>query len=570
MDYLDFFDFLSNENTLRKVTEESVFDDSPLKDTIENNKCIPIPKFMEISRRVFFRLKNFTRKDAMLMDTYGCDSIFLRFFVNERMEEEFDIIACDFFVHEYRNIGRYHKHRYLDEGDYAEDAGKRFQNIILNLIFNAYKEGSSFAKTQLLYIYKKYYKKEYDLIKRFRNVNTRTLLELTQTQIEISDTLKMTARILVIAEMIGIQKDEDCLFLYLFLDEWNKVLDDNKPSPASISQDKRKGHYCQETEKEESDTYEDVEVVPDLNENVDNESDSVQDPGYGHQASQSPDSKSGINYNNMNYNDTNYKDTNYNDIDYNDTDYRAEVELLICDKLAENGGFSVNRNPSDVLYRPEEVSVFPRQEKSKSIPAPRRPQTGVIYPVEPTHVEEPTIHENPALLKEMDSLREKIRMLEKNEKSYRNEIVRKDRLLRKQEDSLQKYRDEHVELTALRSHVYQLTQVDVEKTGISISKMKEEIASRRIIVIGGHENWVNKLKKEFSAWTFISARISGTVNGDIIKHAEKVYFFTDAMSHGVYYRYIQTAREYVVPFGYIHDVNINRNITQIFKEMSEQ
>lgn len=41
------------------------------------------------------------------------------------------------------------------------------------------------------------------------------------------------------------------------------------------------------------------------------------------------------------------------------------------------------------------------------------------------------------------------------------------------------------------------------------------------------------------------------------------------MSHGTYYRYIQLVREQNIPFGYIHGVNIEANVAQIYREMEK-
>lgn len=50
-------------------------------------------------------------------------------------------------------------------------------------------------------------------------------------------------------------------------------------------------------------------------------------------------------------------------------------------------------------------------------------------------------------------------------------------------------------------------------------------------------------------------------------NVDYVYFVMDTLSHSVYYTFIQIARTSKVPFGYIHGVNIDANIKQIWTEV---
>ncbi len=42
---------------------------------------------------------------------------------------------------------------------------------------------------------------------------------------------------------------------------------------------------------------------------------------------------------------------------------------------------------------------------------------------------------------------------------------------------------------------------------------------------------------------------------------------TDIMSHGSYCRYIKFVREYGLKFGYLHTINIESNINQIYEDI---
>ena len=56
---------------------------------------------------------------------------------------------------------------------------------------------------------------------------------------------------------------------------------------------------------------------------------------------------------------------------------------------------------------------------------------------------------------------------------------------------------------------------------------------------------------------------------DIVKNTDRVYFFTDTISHSTYYRYMNVIREHGVDFGYIHGVNIEKNIRDIYRDVND-
>jgi hypothetical protein len=75
------------------------------------------------------------------------------------------------------------------------------------------------------------------------------------------------------------------------------------------------------------------------------------------------------------------------------------------------------------------------------------------------------------------------------------------------------------------------------------------------------------MKQEFPNWTYVDADVSGSIDGVIVKNADRVYFFTDTISHSTYYRYMNIVREHGVDFGYIHGVNIDKNVQSMYSEL---
>lgn len=136
-------------------------------------------------------------------------------------------------------------------------------------------------------------------------------------------------------------------------------------------------------------------------------------------------------------------------------------------------------------------------------------------------------------------------------------------------DSLNlKYEEEHQELIGLRNHLYQMTECDFDEEKYDIDKIANTLRKYNIIIIGGHSNWVAKMKELFPKWKYVDIKASAASDTKIIDNCDKVYFFTDCLSHTTYYKYIGALRKRLIPFGYIHSVNINSSLIQIAIEMN--
>ena len=85
--------------------------------------------------------------------------------------------------------------------------------------------------------------------------------------------------------------------------------------------------------------------------------------------------------------------------------------------------------------------------------------------------------------------------------------------------------------------------------------MQTALVRRKIVIVGGHPIWVKKLKEVFPEWKYISDENFRPSEVKNLDGVERLYFYTDHMSHNMYETYIKAAREKKVPFGYIQGVN---------------
>ena len=59
-----------------------------------------------------------------------------------------------------------------------------------------------------------------------------------------------------------------------------------------------------------------------------------------------------------------------------------------------------------------------------------------------------------------------------------------------------------------------------------------------------------------------------TVDGKMLDGKDRVYFFTDHLSHVTYGKFIAAVRERHIPFGYLGNLNVEKLIRQIYEDTS--
>lgn len=101
----------------------------------------------------------------------------------------------------------------------------------------------------------------------------------------------------------------------------------------------------------------------------------------------------------------------------------------------------------------------------------------------------------------------------------------------------------------------------------SSEEMIRLIKDRKIMIIGGHENWVYKLRNMFPKWTYLSPKEQGTIPVSVVSGTEVIYFFSNHICHPQYNRFLNAARVKNIPVKYISKVNVNDNIRQIYSDI---
>lgn len=519
-------------------------------------------------------MMNIQDDKKLMPDTYGCERFFVDFFINDEMREDFPLIARDFYVHEFANIPKHQDVEYFDIEAGEDWPELMFNRFTLGLMMNAVNSGSEYTKALFLYLHKTYYKKEYRTLKRFSKMSLSELLALAKPEGRRHLYYANLSRILCIAPMYGIKFDVKCHVVYGILNEFiNKF-----GLSVGYSFDEDVGDSFKDCRKEIDKRF-DQKKLYSLDAKMSKFLGNVfQWLGY------SPKYADWCDENDRGVEDrlaialSILKKT----FPKSNREYSAEeltlygmilhcASAMTCNsswlaetlrRLAygESGTFYYDEFPS--MFHPEDVQVkTSRSENNKT-------KRQVKDFVEHAGADE-CRHDEFVLIEEVDKLRRKVHKLESDNSTLRAGLAEKRRLEEESKDIRKQLEASKRELAVLRNYVYKLTESDNPITDKKIESMRETIAGYRIVIVGGHSNWLSKMKKEFPDWIFINPEASGSTDVSIVDKADYVYFFTDTISHSKYHQFMNVIRERKINFGYIHGVNIEKNIRDIYVDFEE-
>lgn len=172
-----------------------------------------------------------------------------------------------------------------------------------------------------------------------------------------------------------------------------------------------------------------------------------------------------------------------------------------------------------------------------------------------------------ACISEINSLKNELESRDKEIFELKNQI-------KKQQDIINKGKDNSNELLSLRKAIYSINNSadldlnDQDNLGSQIDSMKDAIKDEKIIIFGGGPKWVKMLKDELPSYTYFGA---DDINRDIscIKKCKTAYINTQVLSHGFYYKIVSEASKSGVNIEYITKSDKNSIIKQIFKDLKD-
>ncbi len=512
--------------------------------------------------------------NGISMDTYGCEHFFVDFFINDEMREDFPLIARDFYVHEFANIPKHQDVEYFDIESGEGWPELMFNRFTLGLMMNAVNSGSEYTKALFLYLHKTYYKKEYRTLKRFSKMSLSELLALAKPEGRRHLYYANLSRILCIAPMYGIKFDVECNVVYGILNEFiNKF-----GLSVGYSFDEGVGDSFKDCRKEIDERFDqkklyslDAKMLKFLG-NV------FQWLGYSPEYADWCDEDDRCVEDRLAIVLSILKKT----FPKSNKEYSAE-ELTLCGIILHcasamtcNSSWlaetlrTLAYGESGTFYYDEFPPMFHSEDVQVKTGRPENDKTERQVKDFAEHIgTDGCGHDESVLIEEVDKLRRRVHKLESDNSSLRASLAEKRRLEKESKDIRKQLEASKRELAVLRNYVYKLTESDNPITDKTIESMRETISGYRIVIVGGHSNWLLKMKKEFPDWIFINPEASGSTDVSIVDKADYVYFFTDTISHSKYHQFMNVIRERKINFGYIHGVNIEKNIRDIYVDFEE-
>lgn len=512
------------------------------------------------------------RSSGVEPDKTGCYRCFVRTFITFEMSSCFTVIAHRFFENTKIELSSLAEPWFfLDEAQMSTPSDAL--NIrLFNMIFNAAVQGDEYAKNLIVYLYKRFYKKEYNQIKRFRVIDADEIYSIVDEK--EGDFTAALGRVLTMIEFLEIKLKPEYKYLYYLIDGFNEKDEERK--------------------NESKERY--LELNPSLFKSCSEIIDSW-NMEYGHQNEEKltrvffetdefvencfryhgyPYDYAFLTNDEFHSFDMLYTRTlallkttwkkgkfTFEDVQkYSEYLFLVETIISISDTfdLSTSELLGVNR---DYLSegQVQEIQAFDSKiqitynsnhNRKSNDDKPEKKETAV----------EDTASKN-AYISEIASLRNKLHEQEQKYNQIREEYHDAKRIIAEQKGLISKYEADREELIALRKFVSSTDENDTTHE-IPIQEMKDEISKKRIIIIGGHTSWINKLQAQFPEWMYISLDNYRTAEFNILDKADHVYFFTDYISHTVYGRFVKAARDKGISFGYLHKLNIDEVTKYIY------
>lgn len=170
---------------------------------------------------------------------------------------------------------------------------------------------------------------------------------------------------------------------------------------------------------------------------------------------------------------------------------------------------------------------------------------------------------------QLEDLKKKLALLESEAAEYREQAHKEKKRADKLEQELHALEDDTSDVAALRSFVYNMTEQETP-AGENLDERKHALKGLKIIVVGGHPNWVKRVQPEFPEWRFVSRKMSSIADVDAVAHIDCLLFNTDCLGHKDYYKWINEARRLGVKIGYLSGMNLQNTIRQACDVLAEQ
>ena len=531
-----------------------------------------IEKKREIAAMMFEDMLDREKGNIVAPDTTGVDYFLLKDFMTDDMAADFAIIEQDFLKNCRAKLEEFNQVGWYGEGSFRINNPRDAMNAnILRLIYNGAKAGDDYCVELIKNLYKVYHKKEYNKLKRFHTISPDEIFSLSENEYTDSD-YRTVGRIMGMCPFFGVELHENCSFMFRLLEKKrNEILDYEEGEYDYPDFDEEQFAECAEQvdkwfEEQKKAGVSFKKQEPKYWELFEFQGQCFRRNGYVEDyAHMCMDNNMGLRMQMIRTlsvlkNWKPNKEFTFEEVQVMTTIYDLvsavsdvadfcdyEVGYLFGDEIDEV-------DLEEALFNPANMNVNKTRKKED-----KKPVTNVA-PVSKGDISEKDY------LEEISQLRSRLNEKEQENKYLREQYRAAKKSAEEAESLSKKFDEERDELIALRNYAYKSEHDDETVDEDKLPDMKEAVASKKIVIIGGHENWQNKLKQLFPDWMFVHPDAFKNVTGAMLEEKERVYFFTDYINHTSYKKFINIIREKEIPFGYIGSRNVDNVIRQVYED----
>lgn len=506
-------------------------------------------------------------------DTIGIDYFFLLGFLTQQMEDDFPAIEHEFLARCRTKLDEFNAVGWYGAADITiYNPIQSLHTNILRLIYNGAKTKDAYCLELIKNLYKTYHKKEYNQLKRFRKLSGEDIVNLSENLENPMEEKLATARVLSMANFMGMEIDERCSVLYYLAMEDREVYLSAlarhlETDMASADKFREYGDQINDWMKEalEKTSDKDEAYGPYL-EAVSFISECFKQHGFSDDYMQLCTDEGGSRVQNLVHALAILKQLDpkkqytlndayiyssivqlikaFTDIISN---YDFEVGFLLGDQLDDT-------EMDDVIFKPNSIEVKGSNQDKQLVK---------LVNIAP-------IADNTATkedyLAEINDLRGRLKAKDQDIKHLRDKFRATKQTADDAANRIESLEADREELIALRNFVHNLKNEEVPEED-ELAMMKDAISDKRIVIIGGHQNWHNKLKKLFPKWTLIYMDEFKAVTTSMLENHDYVFFYSDYLSHKSYNKCVAMLRENNIPFGYLHGINPDITIKQVYESI---
>lgn len=171
------------------------------------------------------------------------------------------------------------------------------------------------------------------------------------------------------------------------------------------------------------------------------------------------------------------------------------------------------------------------------------------------------------LKSEVSTLEERSKQLTQSESARNMALLQKNNQLQKEINQLNELliqtRSNTKEIVALREYVFNLSKETLyESLDTANDADLSVLGSVKGMIVGGHDNWQNKIKEYIPSWKMIKAGVN-TLDIEVVQNCDVVIFNTGYLNHSLYYKIIDMIRNKKIRIGYVSNTNIQKTLNEL-------